>query len=63
VFFTAGGGWLYDLLSPFRNALLFAWLFLVMLGLSFRVVHHADALGPPQLTAYPCGVCRVSGSA
>ncbi|MDH3550287.1 MAG: calcium:proton antiporter, partial [Gammaproteobacteria bacterium] len=44
VFFTVGAGWFYDLSSPLRNTALFAWLFVVMIGLSFRVVHHADAL-------------------
>jgi Ca2+:H+ antiporter len=44
VFFTIGAGWFDDLSSPIRNTVLFAWLFVVMVSLSFRVVHHADAL-------------------
>lgn len=44
VFFTVGEGWLADLSGSLRNVVLFTWLFLVMLSLSFRVVHHADAL-------------------
>jgi Ca2+:H+ antiporter len=44
IFSTLGSNWQYDLSGPTRNVLLFSWLFLVMLALSFRVVHHADAL-------------------
>ena len=44
VFFTIGAGWFDDLSLPLRNTVIFAWLFAVMVGLSFRVVHHADAL-------------------
>jgi len=42
VFF--GNDWLLPAPAPWLHVLLFAWLFGVMLWLSFRVVHHADAL-------------------
>lgn len=44
IFSTVGSAWQYDLSGTLRNVLLFTWLFVVMLALSFRVVHHADAL-------------------
>ena len=42
IFLIAGKGWLVDLSNPLKYGLLFLWLFLVMLWLSFGVVRHAD---------------------
>jgi Ca2+:H+ antiporter len=54
VFFTIGAKWLADLSSPVFGAVLFFWVFLVMLWLSFRAVHHAEemahVLGEPYGT-------------
>ncbi len=44
IFLFVGKGWLVDLSSPLKYGLLFLWLFLVMLWLSFGVVRHADCL-------------------
>ncbi len=44
VFLTVGGSWLKDLGNPLLYGLLFAWLFGIMLWLSFGVVKHADCL-------------------
>jgi Ca2+:H+ antiporter len=41
---TIGRTWLADLGDPLRSLVLFAWIFAVMLWLSFSVVRHADAL-------------------
>ncbi|MCA9102058.1 MAG: hypothetical protein KDA63_12935, partial [Planctomycetales bacterium] len=43
-FYAFGGDWLADLHGVARSLLLFAWLFAVMLWLSFSVVRHADCL-------------------
>lgn len=44
VFWTFGYPWVSDLSSPVWAGFLFVWIFGGMLGLSFAVVHHADAL-------------------
>jgi Ca2+:H+ antiporter len=44
IFLVLGGGWLSQLSGWATPLLLFAWLFPVMLWLSFGVVHHADCL-------------------
>ena len=44
LFYLFGGEWLSDLSSVGWSLLLFAWLFGVMLWLSFSVVRHADCL-------------------
>tara|TARA_R100000027_G_scaffold61057_2_gene52191 strand:+ start:1414 stop:2511 length:1098 start_codon:yes stop_codon:yes gene_type:complete len=44
VFLTVGGAWAKDLNSVFVAGGLFAWLFAVMLWLSFGVVRHAECL-------------------
>jgi len=41
---TVGKAWLANLGNPAVFTILFVWIFGVMLVLSFRVVHHADAL-------------------
>lgn len=41
---TLGKPWFADLSDPLQSIPLFAWLFAVMLWLSFSVVRHADAL-------------------
>lgn len=44
LFVTFGERWLADLSNPLWSALLFTWLFVVMLWLAFGVVRHADCL-------------------
>ena len=44
IFYTFGGGWMADLSNPIKFAAIFAWLFIVMLCLAFRAVHHAEAI-------------------
>ena len=44
VIMTVGKAWLASLGNPAVFTILFVWIFGVMLVLSFRVVHHADAL-------------------
>ena len=44
VFFAFGQNWLMDLSNPLKYGVLFVWLFIVMLWLSFGVVRHADCL-------------------
>ncbi len=44
IFLVLGGGWLSHLSGWATPLALFAWLFPVMLWLSFGVVHHADCL-------------------
>lgn len=44
IFLASGKTMLGDLSHPFWAGCMFAWLFLVMLWLSFAVVRHADAL-------------------
>ena len=44
IFLFVGKSWLVDLSNPLKYGLLFLWLFLVMLWLSFGVVRHADCL-------------------
>jgi Ca2+:H+ antiporter len=41
---SVGAGWFKELTSSGLAALLFIWVFPVMLALSFRVVHHAECL-------------------
>ena len=53
IFFTVGKEWLVDLDSAPRLALLFAWLFGVMIWCAFGVVRHADALA--ELLGEPYG--------
>src|SRR5680860_302203 len=53
IFFTVGDAWLGDLDNPLRLALLFAWLFGVMIWCAFGVVRHADALA--ELLGEPYG--------
>lgn len=44
LFMLYGKGWLADLSNQLQFTILFAWLFVVMLWLSFGVVRHADCL-------------------
>ncbi len=44
IFLFVGKSWLLDLSNPLKYGVLFIWLFLVMLWLSFGVVRHADCL-------------------
>jgi Ca2+:H+ antiporter len=44
IFLFVGQSWLVDLSNPLKYGLLFLWLFIVMLWLSFGVVRHADCL-------------------
>ncbi len=53
IFFTVGKEWLADLENAPRVALLFAWLFGVMIWCAFGVVRHADALA--ELLGEPYG--------
>ncbi|NEX21945.1 calcium:proton antiporter [Thiorhodococcus mannitoliphagus] len=43
-FLVFGKGWLSDLSNPLWLALMFAWLFSVILWAALKVVHHADCL-------------------
>ena len=47
VFFIMAGTW-FPSMSGTKFLLLFAWLFPVMLWLSFGAVHHADCLAVKQ---------------
>jgi Ca2+:H+ antiporter len=53
IFYTVGKEWLVDLESAPRVALLFVWLFGVMIWCAFGVVRHADALA--ELLGEPYG--------
>jgi Ca2+:H+ antiporter len=44
LFLLLGARWLADLSSPLRAALLFLWLFVVILWCAFGVVKEADQL-------------------
>lgn len=44
LFIVFGDGWLSDLSNPIQTAVLFMWLFAVVLWLAFSVVRHADCL-------------------
>ncbi|MBK5967333.1 calcium:proton antiporter [Thiorhodovibrio winogradskyi] len=43
-FLAFGKGWLADLSNPLWLALMFGWLFVVILWAALKVVHHADCL-------------------
>ena len=53
VAYTFGSSWFDDLSSTTKLTLLFLWLFPTMLWLSFRAVHHAEALA--ELIGEPIG--------
>ena len=44
IFLVVGPNWLQDLSNPLKYGILFLWLFVAMLWLSFSVVRHADCL-------------------
>jgi Ca2+:H+ antiporter len=44
LFFVFGKGWLADLSNPLWFAFMLIWLFAVVLGAAFAVVHHAESL-------------------
>jgi Ca2+:H+ antiporter len=54
LFLSVGGSWLADLNSPLRTAVLFIWLFAIILWCAFGVVeeadHLAELLGEPRGT-------------
>ena len=45
LFLLFGKGWLADLSNPLWFALMLIWLFAVIMGSAFAVVHHAESLG------------------
>ena len=53
LFETIGSTWLYSLANPFVLAVLFVWLFGVMLWGSLAAVHHADQLA--EILGEPLG--------
>jgi Ca2+:H+ antiporter len=53
LFLIFGGSWLADLSSPLRAAVLFLWLFAVILWCAFGVVEEADHLA--ELLGEPLG--------
>ena len=44
LFLLFGKGWLADLSNPFWFTLMLVWLFAVIMGSAFAVVHHAESL-------------------
>jgi Ca2+:H+ antiporter len=53
ILYTLGAGWLEDLSNPLKFAILFVWVFGVMVWAAFAAVRHADCLA--ELLGEPYG--------